>query len=110
MREAEAQVEVRPLDGGPESDAFDLELLGESFAHSPNHVVLKTARKSVQRFHAARFGFTHDRYTVVCHARLDVARKRPLHFSFRPFHRHLAAISDVHLDLVRNLDRSISNS
>ena len=42
MREAEAQVEVRALDGRSETDAFDLQLLGKSFAHSLNHVVHET--------------------------------------------------------------------
>ena len=65
MREAETQVEVRPLDGRSESDAFDFELLREPFADSLNHVVHETARKSVQRFHAARFCLAHERYTIV---------------------------------------------
>ena len=69
MREAEAQVEVRSLDGRSETDAFDFQLLGEPFADSLNHVVHETTRKSVQRFRATRFRFPHYRYTVVLHAR-----------------------------------------
>src|SRR5262249_29674156 len=99
MREAEAQIEVRPLDRRSETDAFDLQLLGKSFADSVHHVVQETARKSVQRFRAARFRFPYQRYTVVLHARPDLARKGPLQFSLRPFYRHLSAVADVYLDL-----------
>src|SRR6516225_395110 len=107
MREAEAQVEVRPLDGRSETDTFDLQLLGEPFADPANHVVHETTRKSVQRFHAARFRLPYQRYTVVLHARPDFAGQRPLQFSLRSFHRYLSAVADVHLDLVGNLDRLI---
>jgi hypothetical protein len=110
MRKAQAQVEVQALDGRSETDAFDLQLLGEAFADSLNHVVHETTRKSVQRFRATRFRFPHQRYTVVLHARRDFARKRPLQFSLRPFYRHLSVVADVHFDLVGNLDRSISDS
>src|SRR5947207_13263122 len=61
MREAEAQVEIRPLDGRSETDPFDLQLLREPFANSLNHVVHETTRKSVQRFRATRFRFPHER-------------------------------------------------
>src|SRR4029077_14329413 len=110
MREAEAQVKVRALDGRSETDAFDLQLLGEPFADALNHVVHETARKSVQRFSAARFRFPHERYTIVLHARRDFAGKHPLQFPFRPFYRHLSAVADVYLDLVGNLYRFISDS
>src|SRR6476620_8318054 len=110
MRETEAQVEVRSLNGRPETDAFDFQFLGETFADSLNHVVHETTRKSVQRFRVPRFRFPRQRYTVVLHARPDFARKRPLQFSLRPFYGHLATIADVHLDLVGNLDRLISDS
>src|SRR4029077_5770083 len=110
MREAEAQIEVRSLDGRSETDAFDFQLLGEPFADSLNHIVHETARKSVQRFRAARFRFPHKRYTVVLHARPDFTGKRPLQFSFWTFYRHLAAVADVHLNLVGNLHRFISDS
>src|SRR5205823_8834663 len=110
MREAEAQVEVRPLDGRSESDAFDLELLGEPFADSAHHVVHEAPRKSVQCFRAACFRFPHQRYTVILHARPDFPWKRPLQFSLRPFYRYLSAVADVDLYLVGNFDRLISNS
>jgi hypothetical protein len=110
MRETEAQVKVRPLDGRSETDAFDLQVLGEPFADSLNHVVHETTRKSVQRFGAARFRLPNNRHAVVLHARPDFAGKRPLQFSLRPFYRYLSAVADVHLDLVGNLDRFISNS
>src|SRR5882757_4016478 len=110
MREAEAQVEVRPLNGCSETDALDLQLLSKSFADSEHHVVHETARKPVQCFGAARFRLPNNRYTVVLHARADFAGKRPVQFSLRPFYRYLAAVADVHLDLVWNLDCFISNS
>src|SRR4029078_4267293 len=110
MREAEAQVEIRSLNGRPETDAFDFQSLGEPFADSLNHVVHETARKSVQRFHATRFRFPRQRYTVVLHARLDFAGKRPLQFPLRPSYRHPSAIADVDLNLVGNFDRFVSDS
>src|SRR5215471_12537663 len=110
MREAEAQVEVRSLNGRPETDTFDFQFLGEPFADSLDHVVHETTRKSVQRFRTARFRFARERYSVVLHARLDFTGKRPLQFSLRPFNRHLSAVTDVHLNLVGNLDRFISDS
>src|SRR5215468_3029511 len=110
MREAEAQVEVRSLNGRPETDTFDFQFLDEPFADSLDHVVHETTRKSVQRFRAARFRFPRQRYSVVLHASLDFTRKRPLQFSLRPFYGHPSAVADVHLDLVGNLDRFISNS
>ena len=73
MREAKTQVEIRSLHSRSESDAFDLELFRETFANSLNHVVHKTARKSVQRFRTPRFRFTHKRYTVVLYAGLDLS-------------------------------------
>src|SRR4029077_15030277 len=110
MREPEAQVEVRSLDGRSKTDAFNFQLLREPFADSLNHVVYETARKSVQRFRATRFRSPHHRYTVVLHSRADFAGKSPLQFSLRPFYRYLPAVADVHLNLVGNLDRFISDS
>src|SRR3954465_12465856 len=110
MREAEAQVEVRTLNGRSETDAFNLQLLGETFADSLNHVVHKTARQSVQCFRATRFRVPHYRYAVVLYAGADFPRKRPLQFSLWPFYRHLSAVADVHLNLVGNFDRFISDS
>src|ERR1043166_3927227 len=110
MRETQAQVEVRSLDGRPETDTFDFQFLGEAFADSLNHIGHETTRKSVQRFRTTRFRVPRQRYTVVLHAGLDFAGKRPLQFSLRPFYRHLPAVADVHLDLVGNLDRFISDS
>src|SRR6476660_2601986 len=110
MRETEAQVEVRSLDGRSKTDPFDFQLLREPFADSLNHVEDKTARKSVQRFCATRFRFPPDRYTVVLYSRADFPGKRPLQFSLRPFYRHLSAVADVLLNLVRDLDRFISDS
>ena len=110
MREPEAQVKVRALDRRSETDALNFQLLGEPFADSAHHVVYKAPRKSVQCFGAARFRLPNDRHAVVLHARPDFAGKRPLQFSLWPFYRHLSAVADVHLDLVGNLDRFISNS
>ena len=45
-----------------------------------------------------------------CTLAADFAGKRPLQFSLRPFYRHLSAVADVHLNLVGNLDRFISDS
>src|SRR5215475_12543075 len=100
MRETQAQVEVRSLDGRSETDTFDFQFLGEAFADSLNHIGHETTRKSMQRFRATRFRFPRQRYTVVLHARLDFARKRPLQFSLWPFYGHPSAIADVHLNLV----------
>src|SRR5215467_13779563 len=95
MREAEAQIEVRSLNGRPETDTFNFQLLGEPLADPLNHVVHETTRKSVQRFRTARFRFPRQRYTVVLHASLDFPGKRPLQFSLRPFNRHLSAVADA---------------
>src|SRR5207244_13135472 len=99
MREAEAQVKDRSLHGSPETDTFDLELFGETFAHSLHHVMHKAAREPVQRFHVARFRFTHERHTVLLDARADVPRQFPVELPLWPFHRHRSVTIDGHPDL-----------
>src|SRR5436189_2654354 len=47
MRKAEAQVKDRSLHGSPETDSFDLQLLGETFTHSLHHIMHAAARESV---------------------------------------------------------------
>ena len=110
MRKAEAEVEILALDRGLEADAFDLEILGEAFAHADDHVVDQRAGKTVQRFQAARLGIADERHLVIGHVRLDPLRQRPVEFPFRTFDRDLAAVVDVHFHFGGNFDRLFSNS
>src|SRR5437867_11803335 len=105
MRKAEAQVEIRSLHGGPETDPLDLELFGEPFAYSLHHVVHEAAREPVQRFHAARFCFTHQGHPVLLDARADVARQFRVEVSLGAFHRAGSVTAEVSLDLAGHLDR-----
>ena len=54
MRIAQAQVHDLALDGGLETDALDLQLLHETFAHALDHVVDERAAQAVQRLGLAR--------------------------------------------------------
>src|SRR5213078_1133108 len=53
MRETEAQVKGRPLNGSLETYSFDLELLDESLAHTLHHVVHEATREPMQGFYTA---------------------------------------------------------
>ena len=47
------KLRVDPWTAALKPNSFNLELLGETLAHALHHVVHETARKPMQRFHAA---------------------------------------------------------
>ena len=50
VRKTEAEIQILTLHRGLETDAFDLEVLGESFAHALHHVVDQARERPCSAF------------------------------------------------------------
>src|SRR6185295_1060421 len=109
MRIAEAEIHILALNGGFETDALDLQLLAETFAHATHHVIHQGAAESVQRLGLGIIALAADHDLAIVDLQACAPGQFPVQLAFWPLNLHLLAL-DLHLYFRRDHNWLFSNA